>query len=331
MRWTTDLNDRLASDPQLFIYDAYVKYADKAARATVSAGRQYVYSGAGSALLDGARLRLGPVNGWRLDVFGGSSVDRLDPENVRSMEDFLVLGGRLSARPRASTRLGLNWMRRLSDGVVDHHRVALDAQETVEHWRLFVKAGIDPDDLDLAELKLRAAYDQAKWYVSAEYAQRKPSISSASLFSLIDYDRYREMRFELNRKLQPDLTAIVRMRTAMFDADGSWSANVGFRAKQFSVTWRHQEGRGDDDRLVGSVNHIINDQWTLFGRLNYGRYSVQEEQSERMTAYSSGLGVLRRFGNGWLANIEGQFLHNATQSDDYRIHLRLSRSFRLGE
>ena len=55
LRWTTDFADKLTSDPSLFVYDAYAHFRGVPSNTDWYLGRQFVYSGVGSALLDGGR------------------------------------------------------------------------------------------------------------------------------------------------------------------------------------------------------------------------------------------------------------------------------------
>ena len=98
-RWTSDFSDQLRSDPQLFVRDLYGHLSQVIPRTDLYLGRQFVYNGAGSALMDGGRVRLRPIQAVTLDFFGGSSVSSEDPETVRSLDDNLVVGRVWAAGP----------------------------------------------------------------------------------------------------------------------------------------------------------------------------------------------------------------------------------------
>jgi hypothetical protein len=331
-RWKSDWQDKTATDPQFFVYDAYLKFKCKSRRVSIYAGRQFVYSASGSALIDGARFKYAPVHDWEqkleIDFFGGSRVNRLDPEDVASFSDFAVLGGQAYYQ-KYDTRLGLSWMRRMNDGFVTYHRMGISASLVLgDEMKLYGRFSVNPEIWEPSEAVVRVRHTLESWYFSGEYLWRDPSVSYNSIFSLIDYKRYKEVRVAIRRKINRDLAVFGTVRTDIFSDEESWATSFGVRTRYFSAAWAHKSGYGGDtDGLTGSAAYQIRSGWQVFGRVNVSQYRIQEEQDDRSEAYSTGLGISKRFGSDWQLRAEWQYLRNAVQDYDSRFHLRVTKGF----
>jgi hypothetical protein len=329
---TGDWSGDKLTDPQTFVYDAYIKLAGVPKGMTFRAGRQFAYNSIGSTLVDGLRIQFQRNRRIQVDLFGGSTVAADDPETIQSPGDFAVVGGRLSAQPNNRLRLGLNWFLRRADGFTAAHRAGVDAETDINRFRLYGRFIYNVAGLRVGGLLLRASYAPPKWYLSGEFDWREPSVSANSIFSLIDFHRYRELRFEAQRTVWRRLAVVGQLHAELFENDDSWRAGIGVRTDNVSVVWRHQEGfGGENDGLYGFANVRLARQWDCFATANAGRYRVQEEQTDKNDSYSGSLGLLWRPGQGWSARAEGQYLRNAVMKKDLRLLIRVSKDFSVGE
>jgi len=327
-RWKTDWQDKTSSDPQFFVYDAYLKFKCKPRRVTLYAGRQFVYSAVGSALVDGLRLNYGLLNNLEFDLFGGSRVSRLDPERIESLADFAVFGGQMSYQFKPRTKFGLSWMRRMSDGFVSYHRLGVNVDQILGNSRLYGRLSVNPEMWRPSEFLVRARHNVRQWYFSGEFLWRDPSVSHNSIFSLIEFDRYREARFEVQRNIQHGLTVFGNLRVDFFSSENAWTTNFGLRTRNFTVAWVHQTGyAGESDGLNGSLYYQPFRNWQVFGQVNVSQYRIQDEQEDLSEAYATGIGLLRQFGGNLQMRAEWQYLRNAVQSYDSRFHFRITKGF----
>ncbi|NMC44241.1 MAG: hypothetical protein GYA46_10020 [candidate division Zixibacteria bacterium] len=332
LRWTGDWSSDKLTDPQTFVYDAYIKLAGVPRGMTFRAGRQFAYNGIGSALVDGLRVQFQRNRRIQIDLFGGSTVAGDDPETIQSPGDFAVIGGRLSGQPYHRLRLGLNWFLRRADGFTAAHRAGVDAETDINRFHLYGRFIYNVAGLRVGGLLLRGSYARPKWYLSGEFDWREPSVSANSIFSLIDFRRYRELRFEAQRTVWRRLAVVGQLHAGLFENDDSWRAGIGVRTDNVSVVWRHKEGYGgENDGLYGFANVRLARQRDCFATANAGRYHVQEEQTDKNDAYSGSLGLLWRSGQGWSARAEGQYLRNAVMKKDLRLLIRVSKDFSVGE
>lgn len=331
LRWTTDVLDAGPDDPQLFVYDAYLRYQAPRRLGELSLGRQFVYSGVGSDLLDGVRLRVGPHRRATLELFVGSSVDRLNPEKVRSLTDFSVLGGRLSCKPIAALPLALSWHRRERDGEVSFHRLGLNGSYSWQQFRIYGRLARNMIDKSLATVQFRTGYRNRPWYFSAEYLFREPSVSGNSVFSLIETHSWRQVRFVGQRSLPHRLNLNSQLQVGLFEDDNTWRFGLGLSSVHWRADWFHQSGRGgDNSNLRGSVNSAPIYGWTCYSSVSLGWYRVQEQQEDRSVAHGIAVGASRRIAGHYALRIEAQRLRNAVQSNDTRLYVRFSRDFSIG-
>lgn len=331
LRWRTDWSSKLASDPQTFVYDAYFRLKDIPRGTSIYFGRQFVYNAVGSALMDGARIK---YRRGRIDVqlFGGSRASRLHPDKVRSMSDNGVFGGRLAYRLRSNMRLGLNWILTRSYGSVASHRAGLDFEKTLREARLYGRATYDLAGLQVDDFLLRATYRPKDWYLAGEFGIRRPAVASNSIFSLIDAARRQEVRLDLHRTIWRQFTLITRARVSFLGDDKVTTTSLGVRTGEYYLAWRQQtDDGGDRNGLTGFVNYRFADQWEVYSSADMSRYRVQPEQVERSDAYSATIGTRWRGQNGLAASVEGQYLRNAVATEDYRVLLRFSKNFSIGQ
>jgi len=327
-RWMSDFGDKLEADPQTSIRYAYARISELPSRTTINLGRQFSYTTVGSSLLDGAEVRYSPTKRVELQLFGGASVDPQNPEKMRSLSDFGVAGGRLAYRHKSSARFGLNWMYRETDDQVSYHRLGLDVSATIHHWYLYTRTAFNAANHRLAELLARGSCSRGRWYLSGELLYREPSVASNSVFSIIDFDRYRQGRLEARRKVWKDLSLTSRVQTTLFSGDDSWSGRLGVQTRIFSLGWHFQRGyRGVSNGVDGSANLQLHRVWNIYAAANISRYHIQPELDDRADAYSGRLGIARRFGHSTDVRAEVQILRNAVNTSDTRFYLRLNKGF----
>jgi hypothetical protein len=323
-RWVTDLGRKYARDPETYVFNAYVKFTGAPAGATYYLGRQFVYNGVGGLLLDGARIRFRFHRDVRLDLFGGSAVSQESPTTIRALSEFGSFGGRLSLGPARTVRLGVNWMHQESHGSVSFHRAGLDGEWRNRRWRVIGKAAANLEDVRLAEVLARIEYRPSPWFLAGELFWREPSVSTATLFSIIDAYGYAQARIELQRRIAGSLAALARVAATGLEGDEAWRLQLGVTSSLYALTWNHQSGYGGDNNgFAGYVNVPFKRRWTAYARANLNRYRVQPEQEDRNDAYAAAVGLRWRSGGRLAAQGEGQYLRNAVQREDLRLYLRL--------
>jgi hypothetical protein len=331
MRYMTDWRDKTTVDPQANLYDAYVQLTGIPKGSTVTVGRQFAYAGTGSTLLDGMRLRYYSRLRLSFDLFGGSQVSSSRPDKMQSLSDFGILGGGISYSTPNAIRFGLSWLRRQADGQTSYHRLSLYGENTTRQTSLYGRAAYNVADQRLAEILLRGTYSPQHWYLSCEFNSREPSVSSSSIFSIIDFRSYRQIRLEIRRAVWKSVNLTTQMHRTFFQGDDAWRTGVGFSSPNYSLLWMHQSGYGgDNDAVSGFLNFRVSPIWELYMAANISRYRVQTMQTDRNEAYTAMAGVSLRPIRDLEVRVESQYLRNAVERDDLRLRVRVTKSFRLG-
>ena len=329
-RFTTDFGDQLPSDPQLFVRNAYLNFSCRPNRLQLNVGRQFVYVGAGNGLIDGLNLQLRKFQPVSIRLFAGSSVSRIDPEEVRTLSDHAVFGGELSANVHPRIKSALSWILQKDDGDIRRHRLSFDGRYMSGYWQLFGRVGYDPLNAEISELSSRIDWTNRVWYLSGEYLRRAPSVAANSIFSLINYQQYQIMRVEARHRLSPDLSVFIYHQSTIYDEDNSWDLSTGVQKGYYKIGYRHESGYlGEYNGLFGSARMSAFREWQLYTNFNLSRYRVQVEQENNSDAYAANLGLERKFSGGLSTAIEVQFIRNAISSDDWRLYFQLTKYFNL--
>ncbi|MEW5922499.1 MAG: hypothetical protein AB1746_00775 [Candidatus Zixiibacteriota bacterium] len=330
LKWSTDLSDKLANDPRTYISDSYIRLAGYPSGSNIYLGRQFVYSAAGSAIIDGLRFKYNISRAFKINLFGGSEVSGTDPEKIRTLSDYAVTGMRLSYLPGRSNVLGMNWMMRRSDGSTAYHRIGFDMNSGGRTWSLYNRVSYNMANLRLAEFLSRISWTSSGWYISGEFNWREPSIPNNTLFTLIEFERYKQARLEMNRALWRQLRLITRFNYDIFSEDDSWNASLGLNGGFWSLSWRHKEGYGgDNDGLVGFANVRVYPTLEFYASANFSRYRIQEMQVDKSDSYMTILGIQKNLGKSTMVRAEGQYLRNAVRNDDTRFYFRIVKAFSL--
>jgi hypothetical protein len=331
LRWTSDLADQLPSDPSLFVYQTYARLQGLPGRSDVRIGRQFVYSGVGSALMDGGRISLRPWRYLDVNLFGGSTVSSEDPETIRSLGDYLIVGGRLGLRPYQQTQLGLSWLLKQSGGSVAFNRVGLDVNQPAGRSDLYGRVSFNAVKFSLADVMARVSFRPGPWYVSGEYQYREPVVFGNSIFAVIDADPYQIGRVEARRRIWQPVSIVGSLQADLSSDENSWRTGLGFNSPTLSLSWIYQTGfGGDNNGLSGYFNRPLSSRLTCYASARLYRYRVQQEQVERSDAYASTAGLRYRAGWGVTVITEGQYLRNAVYANDSRILIRIIKHFSTG-
>jgi hypothetical protein len=330
LRWTGDLAANEPGTPQTYIYDFYFKLGGYPSGSTIYAGRQFVYNSLGSSLIDGLRVRFRIVKSVSLDIFGGATVSQETPDKIQSIGNYSMFGSRIEYSRSRSFRLGLNWLTQKSYGSTSRNRAGIDAWKEIRKIELYGRISYDLLNLDMAGAMGRVTARPDKWYLSAEFDWRKPSVDGNTLFGLIDADAYKGFRAEVTRVLWRDLRLLGQYHRELLNGDDAWRSVLGLRTTHFMIGWYHRGGYGGESNgITGQANINIRHNLELYGSASISRYLIQPETVDKIDAYSSSAGLVWR--PGWTMQIraEGQYLRNAVDKSDFRLFVQLAKNFAM--
>lgn len=331
LRWTSDFSTKSSHDPQTYVYDLNVELAGFFSGSRVYAGRQFVYSSIGSALIDGIRFKQKLPASFNLDLYGGAATAHQTPEKIQALNDYALAGGRLGYQASSATKLGLNWLWRRSNGSTAQHRVGLDGQWLTRRTELYGRAIYDLSAVVISGALARLTVRPDQWNISTELDWRKPSIDANSIFSVISSEMYKGVRLDISRKLPAGLAAVGQIHWELLPGDDSWRTMIGVQSAAMMLGWTHRDGYGGkSDGLRGQVTLKIGSRVEAYASVYLSQYMIQPEPSDRMDAYSSSFGTVWKPGRDMRVRAEGQFLRNAVNDKDWRIFLQIAKEFSLG-
>jgi hypothetical protein len=328
LRWTTDLGDQPASDPQLFVYDTYLRFADIVPGLRVDAGRQFVFSGIGSAHLDGLQARY-DHRWFMVDVYGGSWVSRLDPETVRSLNDYGAWGGQLYGKIGRTFRVGAHLTGQREVGFMTRHRAGLTAEYMGRTVNLIARYAYDLLSGVSTSFLTRIRYSAQGWTTDAEYGRREPAIAYNNLFSLIDSSPYNEFRVTIQRRITGYTSVLAGGRVTTFDSESAVRGRLGVTSPYYALIGLLQSG--DRGELVGVQGHLTprpSSRLQPFLRFSINRYAVQTEQDGTSDAHSVAVGAAWRGSGMRTLRAEVQYLRNAVETSDLRLFVQFVQGFR---
>lgn len=332
IRYVTDFKDKLSSDPQLFIRSAYFDLKNKSNKFNLSIGRQFVYSGSGSALIDGGQITLSDVSDFKISFFGGAEVDRLDPETIQKFKDFAVLGSRISRNVTNQFRIGLNWFFKNDQSQTAQHKIGYDIDYHKSQFNLFNRINMNVLHRRLAEIRTRVAYTISDWRLRAEYLYREPSVSYNSFFSLVKFYNVKRLMVSGTRKISNFFSISSSYYLGLFEQNNSNVFSIGVRIKQLNLNYNHKSGYGGDSNgLNGSYYFVLPKQLTALIRFNISSYQIQEQEIENHNNHALSLSLKKSFLKNWQVSTEWQYLKNVVNSSDNRFLLRVSKSFSVGK
>ena len=327
LRWMTDFADQLPADPQTYVHNMYVRVAGYPRGLKLDIGRQFAYVGIGSAHLDGARLRY-DYRWITLDVYGGSWVSRLDPSQIRSIEDFGTWGGQLLLRAGSRIRLGAHLIGNRDRGDLSRHQLGASAEFRSRWWTMYALYAYDLVDGASSSLLTRLIYHRGAWTARGDYSRREPTVAVNSLFSLINSIAYDELRLSVQRRVFGMTSLLVGVHGTLFDRGSAWRGRLGLTSPHYAVIGLLQSGdRGDLLGIQGYLTPFPNRRWQPFARFTLNRYAIQEEQDGRSDAYVIAAGTFWRAPANRFLRLEVQWLRNAVETGTLRLYLQFTQGF----
>jgi len=328
LRWTSDFQDRLSADPQLFVYDAYLRLANPVPNLTLDVGRQFAYAGVGSAHIDGVRARFDHRR-VQVEAYGGNSVSRLDPEEVRSFKDFGAWGAQVLVRPVHRGRFGVHVAGRNDFGSLARHLAGATAEWDDGRWNLYGRYAFDLIANRSATLLGRVRYGHAAWTVEGEYSHREPAVAANSIFSIIDASAYDQVRASARRRVKGAVSVVAGLSYTSYDQGSVWRSRLGVSSPAYSLFGLLQTGdRGDLAGVQGHLSPYSRGRLQPYLRFSVNRYAVQEEQGEKSDAHTVAAGAAWRGRGARTLRGEVQWLRNATEKGSARLFVQFAQGFR---
>ncbi len=324
-RWTDQRSS--FSNNKYVLYSSYIDVKGLPAMTRVKIGRQFCYNTAGSATIDGISVQYKPHRNWKIEALGGSKPSSTEPNGIRSLADAGVFAGSVSTSVVRNVNMSAGWYLSSRDGNTERNRLGGEADYRSARVRVFGSSTYSLPDKNLANTSIRLSLHPDRWYLSAHYRYRQPSVPYQSLFSLVDSEPVNELRFEIRKEVYRRTAAYVRFSRTSIGTDGVSRYQIGIRSARFTIGWLKQDGyRGKRNALVGSAQFVLSSKVATTISANLSRYKVQEEQEELNDSYVGTAGIQWRPVNTLTVGGEVQYIRDAVLEDNLILLLRVSKS-----
>ena len=150
-----------------------------------------------------------------------------------------------------------------------------------------------------------------------------------SIFAVFESERSQEVDVMLDYRPRPALRVYGGGAGVFYTGDESYRGTLGVGTGFADVSYVHRGGyAGRLDGLNASFYRSMREGWlTPNAQLSWAQYKVDSSQEDRETLFSGTLGVNLRPRTSMSLDLELQYLHNPSYSDDLRFLTRFQYWF----
>jgi hypothetical protein len=315
------------------LYHLYLDLPDLGKAVGVRLGRQYVYTGAGSALLDGARLDVHPALPVALSVAGGRNIQYSPTGEDTKRGDFAGTF-QLGLADTSQGSLDLSGFVSYDESELAKKLVGLSASRRfLGNSEIYGQARLDLISEVWSELQAGVrTHAVESLSLSADYFRSIPNFDATSIYAVFAVDRYQEAALKAVWEVTPLLTANLSGRNESFGGDHANEGELGLRYRQAAGVMLYGAGiwrNGEGGRLLGcelSGDAAVAERHLLSAGFQYDVYKrdlmTGQESASRLwlgaeSKVRKDVSVSARLENSWNENF----------SHDLRARLALNVDF----
>jgi len=334
------------------LFNAILQWKNIGGLADLRVGRQAVFGGVHYGSIDGAQIRLRPLDGVEVMAYGGG----LTPPSQRT--DFLQnveqnwqAGAHVLLYLVQDLRLGLSYMNRHRErspfesfrydaqlgvlpATIDYGSRAnqygsIDAAYGKGNLWVFGRADYDLNFERLSRAELAATYQALpELGFSLDLAHREPVIAWNSYFALLEASANQEAVLGVDYRLHPRITLHGRFAAVMYDEENAFQASLGASNKYASVMYTKDVSYdGDLDGFNLQLTYPL-----LCGQLVphvgavYSSYALADNL-EKSSTWAAVAGAMYRPLRTLFFDVQGQYMTNKIYKSDIRAMARVNWHF----
>lgn len=269
------------------LYYAYLEQKDIFGSVDVKLGRQYVFSPAGSPLVDGIELKYRPFKSFNVKLFGGGDVELNDEYD----EDDNVAGVELYGSYK-DLSYSVAYLNKWDEKALTKELAGLELDYNYENLiRLYTDIQYNVLREDYSYLLTGAGFYQPKWDVIFEYLYSLPVFESTSIYSVFAVEEYEEIFTRFRYKFDQGIYAYGSLTKELYDEfSDSYVYEVGvnkIRTDKFqgyvSVIFR-DDGDGEDRTGVKTYASYFFHKYALAGvGVNYDVLEKSQDDTDDTT------------------------------------------------
>jgi hypothetical protein len=326
-RFRGDASDDAEDEGHTRIYSLYLD-----AGLDLRLGRQFLYSGVGTGLLDGAKARLQPVSWLAFSAWAGTQVRYLAEPEVASWNEAAMWGGRILLSDKSGTRVGAGFLRRMRGGELERKLLGFDLATPEIPWAdVYARLDVDLelDRLHNATVRVNPRYG-GPFAIDLEYSRRLPSIPANSFFNFIDFKGYDEVRILPVYRLKNGVSVDGEYAYVHYHDGNTHRIRGGLSWEQLKAGLLYRTGyAGGRLGMYASVTGDLPMGMEGLFQLDYAKFNLVDGESLDSESLVAVFRITRDLAQSSSFAIELQEGRNPAFDSDFRVLARYNYRFRI--
>jgi hypothetical protein len=343
LQFSGDVLDELNGREHYRVYSAYAKWAKKGW--DVRFGRQRIYGGVGFGTIDGGRASVRATGWLQVVAYAGMLTPLVPDDGIGTWDEGHLWGGQVmvdvqktyltisyaerSREPLAYLGAGRYSQVLINNNGTQFRRLGLDARHDWDKGSLYGRVDMDADAWEVQEFEVTGEAQLSDVLsLAAEFEHRKPSLYLNSILSVFEVQDNQEVEVRATYKVNDQAKVLVRGTRSFFDGDSAWHLGGGLIVGSAYLGYSRRMGySGDNDSFTASIQHVMNEMWTVQANGSMASYRLYDAQVSRDRAWAGSVGTRYQAQKTLSLDVEAQVLHNTYYSRDARIFVRGSYWF----
>jgi hypothetical protein len=349
-----DFGTIVKTDPELRLSSLVVKARGIANVADVFLGRQFVFAGVGSGLIDGVTAKTMLMEKKiGVTVYNGYNVVQSRTIDLkRSYADNALFGGQVTVEPIENGIVGVSYMNRTRkpeaftttriDSLFHPYDVVIAYSPTEEEYasvdarygflnRVNVYGRTDYDfnltRMSRAEISARVGLLPAL-SATAEYLFREPRIAYNSIFSVFTSNSTREIEAGVEYEVMPLVQTFARFAYVQYKDDNSGRMTIGGSYDFMNISYTQNFGYAGDLNGVSvqAVYPVM--ERKLVPNFGFGMASYQLSDGDtKNTVLNASIGATYRPMPSLSSDVQLQWMRNPLYASDVRLFVKANYWF----
>ncbi|MFZ4619406.1 MAG: hypothetical protein ACOYNS_02530 [Bacteroidota bacterium] len=350
---SNDFGTALVTDPELRVNSFLLKIKNIGGFADITAGRQFVFAGVGSGLIDGlsgtAKLM---DNTLAVTGYGGSNVIQSRDIRKNYIGTNGLFGGQITYAPIEDGSVGLSYMNKRwqrkpytstrMDSLFRPYEIVINSRpneeelasldleyEHEQQYSFQAKTDFDFRTEELSKIQTFARVGVMKdLNVTAEYIYRQPRVAYNSIFSVFNVNSTKEVEGGLEYRPLAKTFLFARFANVAYVDDNSQRLVVGGTYDVISATYTQNFGyAGELNGIsVQAVYPMMERTLTPMCALGYATYKM-DKADPASNVVNATLGAVYRPMQKLSTDLQVQWMSNPQYSSDMRIFLKINYWF----
>lgn len=355
LQGSTDLSTEATDDPELRLFNAYLRVNNLADMIDLKIGRQPLFAGVSYGTIDGASVKVRPTDGVELMTYAGGltrPTQDLDYYFLDHVENNWQIGGQVLLYLIPDTKIGLSYMNRhretspfyawRPDAQMDLQQTLIDygsranqyASVNIAHghkdlW-LYGRYDYDFNFERTARAELSATYQASqKLGITLQLAHREPVIAYNSYFSIFEMSANQEAELGVDYYYSKHIAVLGRVSAISFEDEEAYRVSLGASAWNTSIMYTKDvsyDGDLDGFNLQFVWPFLDNKLLPNLG-LVYSTYALSDDLAKSSSTWAGVIGAMYRPYHALSIDLQGQYLTNKIYQSDSRILVRISYWF----